>query len=102
MIYSISVTCKDLKEARKISRVLLRSKLVGCANIIPNVESHYWWQGKIVKDIEVLLIFKTVSKNAAKTKKEIIRLHSYEVPCLTIQKVETNSESDKWLRESVE
>ena len=45
----VYITCKDKKEARKISRFLLEKKLIACANIFP-IESMYRWEGKMVDD----------------------------------------------------
>lgn len=100
MLVSISVTCKDKKEARKIAKALLRKKLVACANMWP-VESIYWWQKKMVNDKEILVVFKSLSKNISQIKKEIIKLHSYQTPCLSIEKVDTNQESLKWAKEVI-
>jgi periplasmic divalent cation tolerance protein len=38
---------------------LLAERKAACVNIIPKVESHYRWQGKIESDDELLLIVKT-------------------------------------------
>ena len=43
----VLVTAPDLKTARKLARAALAARLVACANLIPRIESHYWWQGKI-------------------------------------------------------
>ena len=73
-------TAANIEEAEKITQALLEARKVACVNIIPEVLSRYWWQGKITKDREVLLIAKT---NAAALP-EVIRIikenHSYETP----------------------
>lgn len=98
MIISIAVTCKNKKEAEKIAQILLKKKLVACANIISNLESIYWWQGKIIKDKEVLVIFKSLERNSKKIISEIKKLHSYQVPVITVEKIKTNKEAKEWLR----
>ena len=45
--------------ARRLAKAALEAKLAACANIVPAVESHYWWKGKLESSDEVLLIFKT-------------------------------------------
>jgi len=76
----IMVTCASRQEARKIAASLLKKRLVACANILPKIESRFWWKGKIDKAIEFLLIAKTAKANYKKIEKEVKRLHSYEVP----------------------
>jgi periplasmic divalent cation tolerance protein len=77
----IYLTCQNKKEAKKMGLVLIKKRLAACCNIFP-IESIYWWQGKIVKDREVVLIVKTLKKNFNKIEKEVEKLHSYTVPCI--------------------
>jgi len=76
----IYVTTNNMQTARKISRTLVKEKLVACVNIIPKIESIYWWKDKIEKGKEVALIAKTVEKNVKKTIHRIKELHTYDVP----------------------
>ena len=76
----VFVTCKSKKEADAIATVLLRKRLAACANIVPGIDSKFWWNGKIDKAKEVLVILKTKSGNFKKIEKEVKRIHSYEVP----------------------
>lgn len=85
------ITCKDEKEAEKISGHLLEKRLIACSNIFP-VKSMYWWNGKIQNDSEVIIIAKTSGKNFSKAEKEVKKLHSYKVPC--ILKIEANANKD--------
>lgn len=71
----------DLKEARKISQLLLKKRLAACVNFFP-VESMYWWKKKLVKDREVACIIKTPKKNYKKIENLIKKNHSYKVPCI--------------------
>ncbi len=74
------VTAPDLKAARQLARAALRARLIACANLVPRVESHYRWQGKIERADEVLLIFKTTTARLAKLEKLILAEHPYETP----------------------
>jgi len=76
----IYVTTKNMQTARKISRTLVKEKLVACVNIIPKIESIYWWEGKIEKNREVAFIAKTVENNVKKTIHRIKELHTYDIP----------------------
>ena len=45
------VTCSSKAEARKLAAAVLTPRLAACVNIVDDVESHYWWQGKLEKSI---------------------------------------------------
>lgn len=77
----IYITCGNKIEAQKISKTLLEKKLVACTNTFP-IDSMYFWKGKLQKHKEYVLIAKTVKKNFDKIKKEIKKLHSYDIPCV--------------------
>ena len=76
----IMVTCASREEARRIAGRLLEKRLVACANILPKIESRFWWKGKLDSAAEFLVMMKTVRSNFKKIEAEIKRVHSYEVP----------------------
>ena len=76
----VLVTAPDLKTARSLAKAALKAKLIACANLVPKLESHYWWQGKIESGAEVLLILKTTKANLVALEKLILAQHPYETP----------------------
>ena len=76
----VFVTVGNAEDASKIGRALVEEKLVACANIIPRIQSIYWWKGEICDDQECLLIMKTQSSLFPLLQSRIRQLHSYEVP----------------------
>lgn len=96
----IYITCKDKKEARKISLHLLKKKLIACANISP-IESLYRWKGKIVDDKEYLIVVKTLKKHYAKIKKEVGYIHSYDIPCVCLLDSKANDNYLDWIKKEV-
>jgi len=96
----VYITCKDEKEAVKISRHLLEKRLIVCSNIHP-IRSLYWWEGKIQDDKEFAIIAKTIDKNYGKIKEEVSKLHSYDVPCILKIDAEANERYDKWVKKEV-
>ncbi|HVU07668.1 MAG TPA: divalent-cation tolerance protein CutA [Verrucomicrobiae bacterium] len=76
----VLVTAPDLKAARALTKATLKSKLVACANLIPKIESHYWWRGKIESSAEVLLVLKTRKSRLAALEKLILAKHPYDTP----------------------
>lgn len=80
MYIIVFITAPSKKEAQKLALGLLEDKLAACVNIIDGVTSHFWWQGKIDKAKETLLIIKTRKALFNKLLKKVKSLHSYEVP----------------------
>lgn len=76
----ILVTAPDLKTARKLARAALTGHLAACANLVPKVESHYWWRGKMECGTEVLLILKTTTARLDALEKLVVKLHPYDTP----------------------
>jgi periplasmic divalent cation tolerance protein len=76
----VLVTAGSRAEARRLAQALLEKRLVACANIVPGVESHYWWEGKLDRSREWLLVLKTRRALFKQVEREIKRLHSYQVP----------------------
>lgn len=99
MFCVVFVTCPNEKCAGKIVNVLLKKRLIACANILPNVKSRYWWKGKIEKNDEVLVMMKTRQKLFDKVKKEIKVLHPYEVPEIICVKIDKGLDTYlKWIK----
>jgi periplasmic divalent cation tolerance protein len=72
------VTAPDMKTARGLARAALEARLAACANLVPKIESHYWWQGKIEHGTEVLLILKTTASRRSALEKLILASHPYD------------------------
>ncbi|MDD3087065.1 MAG: divalent-cation tolerance protein CutA [Candidatus Omnitrophica bacterium] len=76
----VLVTAPDKKDARKIANALIKNKLAACVNIVGKVESLFWWQGKVDKANEVLLIIKSKKSLVPMLVKLVKSMHSYKVP----------------------
>ena len=94
------ITCKNKKQARAISKHLLKKRLIACVNIHP-IESMYWWKGKLVDDKEFVIIAKTKKNHIKTIRKEVKKLHSYEVPCIMDIDVDANEDYLKWVKKEV-
>jgi len=93
----IYVTNPNKKTARKIALYLLKKRLVACTNLFP-IESLYWWNNKIEKSKEFVLILKARKENFNKIKNEIKKIHPYSIPCITKFNVKANKEYEKWIK----
>lgn len=96
----IYITCKDLKEANKISMLLLEKRLIACANLFP-IKSMYLWKGKIENQNEFAIIAKTLEKKYIKIKAEVSKLHSYKIPCILKIDAEANEAYDNWVNDEL-
>ena len=93
-------TYPNKKSILKISNDLIKNKIVACVNI-SKIDSVYSWNGKIQNSSEYIAIFKTISKNKIKLKKEITETHPYDVPEIAeIDVTSINKSYLNWLIES--
>jgi periplasmic divalent cation tolerance protein len=76
----VLVTAPDLKVARKLAKACLESRVAACVNIIPKLESHYWWQGKLERGNELLLLIKTTTARLGALEKCVLANHPYDTP----------------------
>lgn len=74
------VTAPDLSAARQLAESALQARLAACVNLIPKIESHYWWQGKLETGAEVLLLFKTTQAKLSALETHILKNHPYDTP----------------------
>ena len=76
----VLVTAPDLKTARALAKAVLKARLIACANLVPKIESHYWWHGKIESNTETLLVLKTQKSKLAALEKLVLAKHPYDTP----------------------
>jgi periplasmic divalent cation tolerance protein len=73
-------TAPNLKTARRLARTTLNKRLAACVSLVPRIESHYWWQGRVERGAEVLLLFKTSRRRVAALEKHLLAQHPYDTP----------------------
>ncbi|MBD3402649.1 divalent cation tolerance protein CutA [candidate division GN15 bacterium] len=67
-------------EAGTFSRELVRERLCACVNIIPQIESYFWWDDDVEKDEEALLVVKTTAERLPDLMTWVKQHHPYDVP----------------------
>ncbi len=80
MHHIVFVTAPGLEVARELSAGILERRLAACANLVPGVESHYWWEGKICNEAEVLMILKTTENSLVDLEAHVLEAHPYDTP----------------------
>ena len=78
----VYITTSGEEESKKIGKTIVEERLAGCINIIPTIESLYWWKGEIEEDNESVLIAKTKVSNIGNIIKRVKEIHSYENPAI--------------------
>ncbi len=90
-------------KAKELSYKIIENQLAACVNILNNVKSIYYWDGKIVEDEECLLFIKTTDLQLNELKEFIKRNHPYDVPeIVTINHLDVNTKYYNWLKNYVE
>ncbi len=101
MYIVVFVTASSKEEAQKIAAGVLEARLAACVNIIDNAQSHFWWQGKIDKAKEALLIIKTRKSLFSRLAKKVKSLHSYEIPeVIAMPIISGNKPYMEWIGDS--
>lgn len=85
------VTVPDRATARRLARVVLEARAVACVNLIPGVESQYWWKGKLETSRELLLVMKTVTGRLKTLERLVKAAHPYETPEFVVTPLKAGS-----------
>jgi len=85
----VYTTWPSIVEAEQAGRSVVERRLAACVNILPGMISHYWWEGKIERAEEVVMIIKTRATLAEHVTAAVKELHSYTTPAVMILPVES-------------
>jgi periplasmic divalent cation tolerance protein len=98
----IFITTGTEAEAHKIAEMLLTRRKAACVNIVPKVDSSFWWQGKLDSVRESLLIIKTRALLLYEVIELVKSAHSYEVPeIIALPIIGGNEDYLKWIDDEV-
>jgi len=89
----VYTTYPSVVEAEQAGRALVEQRLCACVNILPGMVSLYWWQGKVDRGEEVVMIIKTRASLAEPVRAAVKQMHSYSTPAILVLPVE-NVDSD--------
>jgi periplasmic divalent cation tolerance protein len=85
----VYTTYPSIVEAEEAGRAIVAQRLAACVNILPGMISHYWWEGKIDRGEEVVMIIKTRASLAEDVRKAVKEKHSYSTPAVLVLPVES-------------
>lgn len=97
----VLITAGDPGEAAKIAEALVGEHIAACVNIIPEVRSVFFWNGKTEHAQEVLLICKSRQELLDRLIARVKTLHSYSVPeIIALPIVSGSRQYLDWVRQS--
>ena len=96
----VLTTIPNNDEANRLARSIVEEKLAACVQILPQMTSVYFWEGKSQSEHEHLLLIKTVEEKFEELSEFIRTNHSYDVPEIVVIEAEKVSEDYlKWIGE---
>ena len=94
----VYTTWPSIVEAERAGRAIVEKRLAACVNIVPGMISHYWWEGKIERAEEVVMIVKTRAALAEPVRAAVKELHTYTTPAIMVLAVESaDPEYHQWI-----
>jgi periplasmic divalent cation tolerance protein len=97
----VYTTIATLQEAETLAEQAVSEKYAACVNIIPGALSVYEWEGKIEKNQECLLIFKTTMTTIEKLERWIIAKHPYALPAILCSSIDSSPDFYRYVQSKV-
>lgn len=99
----VLTTVPDKETGRTLTEKLLEERLAACVTQSAACDSSYWWEGKITREQEHLLIIKTRSSLFSQLESRIQALHPYDVPEIIALPISAGSKKYlDWIQEETE
>ena len=98
----VLVTVPDAGVARALAAAVLESRTAACVSVVPGLESHYWWKGRLEHSAELLLVMKTTARRVAALAAVVRAHHPYETPEFVTLPIDAGSEGYlAWIGDSL-
>ena len=100
-ILVVLCTCPP-DQAETLAELLIERKLAACVNVTPSVRSLYFWQGRMQRDEEALLIIKSSEAAWPALERTLKEHHPYEVPeIIALPVVRGSTAYLEWVEENL-
>lgn len=76
----VLTSAPDRAAADALAEAVVRERLAACASVVPGVASVFWWDGRVQRAEEVLVLMKTAAERVDALLARAAELHPYEVP----------------------
>lgn len=100
-IVIISTTLGNAEAAKSMAAQIVDAKLAACVQIDGPIQSVYRWKGELCFDEEYRLLCKTLPALSQQAVEFLRQHHSYELPELVVNEVESSQDYYQWLSEQV-
>jgi periplasmic divalent cation tolerance protein len=98
----VFVTAPDFETGKNLAKGAVEKRLAACANLLPQIESIYWWQEKIESSQEILILFKSTGEKLKQLEEFILAEHPYDTPEFIALPIASGNERYlKWIADSV-
>lgn len=81
-VVGVYLTFPDVATAARVAEVLVAERLAACVNVLPPCTSVYRWEGRVVREPEVVAWAKTTRGRLNALTAAVEARHPYEVPCV--------------------
>ncbi|MBE2316286.1 divalent-cation tolerance protein CutA [Solirubrobacter sp. CPCC 204708] len=89
-------------DAARIADAIVTAREAACVNIVPTVDSVYWWEGKVERDEEALLVVKTTEERLDSLRTLLDEIHPYDVFELVATAIDAGNDAYlRWITASV-
>src|ERR1700758_1062222 len=85
----VYTTWPSIVEAEAGGGSIVERRLAACVNILPGMISHYWWEGKLERAEEAVMIVKTRASLAEAVRKAVKEGHGYKTSAIMVLPVES-------------
>jgi periplasmic divalent cation tolerance protein len=97
-IILVSTTLENKADAERIAALLVKRKLIACAQISGPITSIYLWRQVMTNATEFVLSLKTTPPCRETVKTMVIEEHPYDIPEVIVQEIDNSSyEYAQWV-----
>jgi len=101
-VVAVMTTVPDPEAAESIARTVVEERLAACANLLGSVVSLFRWEGRVQREVEVLVVMKTTRQGIDNLRRRIVEIHPYDVPEFIALPVQEGHEPYlQWVRSEV-
>jgi periplasmic divalent cation tolerance protein len=101
-VHTLCLVTTPRDHAGRIADAIVTAREAACVNIVPAVASVYWWEGKIERDEESLLVIKTTQERVESLRALLDEIHPYDVFELVATPIDGGNEAYlRWITASV-
>ena len=76
----VSTTTDSSDAAAALADSAVRARMAACGQVFGPISSVYWWDGKVEREQEWLVLFKTTAEHGPALVEHIRANHTYDVP----------------------